>query len=502
MSIIISSNQLEQRLNTIRDHFDEQIQFIPHVSDIAGILKLEIKLNWTVESSNSNFQINYDHVKDFFPSLSISEAFPHQRVSLVGKTPGSSGLSEGIIAIRQKIQNTYPYLQIALEGELSELKRSLKTGDMLLFIRKAQSGEYLLLHSSEDVFHEAQFLVINDQVASSDRSHFVPSNEVAEVAPNTFEDLNIVYYGAPGTGKSYTIKTMLEQEDEDRIERVTFHPEYDYLSFVGGYRPASITNKKGEDSITYRFVPQAFTNIYIKAWNDPSQPYFLVIEEINRGNCAAIFGDIFQLLDRTSNYAITPSQELSDFLLTSLGEEHKGFRNRKLQLPPNLYLLATMNTSDQSLFPMDSAFKRRWSWEYIPINYSRDSSINPSAKFRVELDSGDSFLWIDFIERVNKDHIQEDPNLGEDKCIGNYFIDPPGERISLAIFINKAISYLWMDVFKDLPNELFKEGITYPDFFPIGVNGITRIRDMLGRLGVTIARNPDSRESSTDADSN
>ena len=269
---------------------------------------------------------------------------------------------------------------------------------------------------------------------------------------------------------------------DERKERITFHPEFDNSSFVGGYKPIS-ENKE----IKYKFVPQIFTNIYVKSWNDLSNNYFLVIEEINRGNCAEIFGELFQLLDRNSNYTITPSGELSDYLnLKLIGLGKDGIEDGKMKLPPNLILLATMNTSDQSLFPMDSAFKRRWAWEYIPINYeetNEDGSVNNSYYFTVQVDGETSFQWIDFIGNVNK-KIKSNPNLGMDKCIGNYFVVADNNEITKEEFINKVIFYLWNDVFKDEENNVFSKDMTYEDFFPISTKGVASLKELLKNIGI------------------
>lgn len=290
-----------------------------------------------------------------------------------------------------------------------------------------------------------------------------------------------IYYGAPGTGKSHTVKKMLKAVPKDNVETVTFHPDYDYVSFVGGYRPIS------EDSnIEYKFVPQVFTNLYVKSWQNPNEPFYLVIEEINRGNCAEIFGDIFQLLDQNQDYTVTPSSELESYLDNELSESHEGIIDG-LKMPPNLSILATMNTSDQSLFPMDSAFKRRWDWEYIPISYNRDDE-NKSSKFIVDLDDGTYFSWLEFIEKVNI-RIKSNPNLGMDKCIGNYFINPTDNTISLNTFINKAIFYLWNDVFKDEfgSNSIFAENVTYEDFFPVKDNGAKMVIALLETLNFKLS---------------
>ena len=211
------------------------------------------------------------------------------------------------------------------------------------------------------------------------------------------EELQQIFYGAPGTGKSHEIKVKTAiAENEDRVIRTTFHPDSDYSTFVGAYKPTSVEvpvrdvtgkiiiekeKQVTENRIVYEFVPQAFLKAYTGAWKNQDKPYFLIIEEINRGNCAQIFGDLFQLLDRNDNglseYPISPDEDIQKFLLTNkkygfadLTDEQKliipnEVRNGELLiLPKNLHIWATMNTSDQSLFPIDSAFKRRWDWKY------------------------------------------------------------------------------------------------------------------------------------------
>ena len=195
-----------------------------------------------------------------------------------------------------------------------------------------------------------------------------------------YKSLQQIFYGAPGTGKSHKIKNdekVKEANDKNLVFRTTFHPDSDYSTFVGAYKPTikPVADKykavAGKDEeITYSFVPQAFLQAYVAAWNNPEENVYLVIEEINRGNCAQIFGDLFQLLDRDcvgfSEYPIMADNDLKKYL-DGKDEEEKdiltnkdGIKDGKLRLPKNLYIWATMNTSDQSLFPIDSAFKRRW----------------------------------------------------------------------------------------------------------------------------------------------
>lgn len=165
-----------------------------------------------------------------------------------------------------------------------------------------------------------------------------------------------ILYGAPGTGKSTQIKKLIADYGFE-VARTTFHPDTDYHSFVGGYKPVVKKDSNNQDHITYGFVPQIFTKMYVKAHQNPDRNYLLVIEELNRGNCAQIFGDVFQCLDRndsgSSEYSIEADTDLASYL-----EAQR--LSPQISLPPNLYIYATMNTSDQSLFPMDSAFKRRW----------------------------------------------------------------------------------------------------------------------------------------------
>lgn len=264
-----------------------------------------------------------------------------------------------------------------------------------------------------------------------------------------------IFYGAPGTGKSHTIK-QLENDDKNPLTciRTTFHPDSDYSTFVGCYKPH---RDKKTNNLTYTFVPQAFLEAYKKAWMNPEKRIALVIEEINRGNCAQIFGDIFQLLDRDddgwSTYPIQADTDIADYLeeqdvpaysetlVQKYGIEKEGFAF--LALPPNLSILATMNTSDQSLFPIDSAFKRRWDWKYVPIC---------DAKKQWQINIGNEYYdWWEFIDRINI----EIGNLtkSEDKKLGYFFCKAKDEIISAETFVGKVLFYLWNDVFKDYEME-------------------------------------------------
>lgn len=374
-----------------------------------------------------------------------------------------------------------------------------------------------------------------------------------------------IYFGSPGTGKSHNIKDILLKSgiDEEkginteRLFRTTFHPDTDYSSFVGCYKPVCEHNSptikdiaelqleaqalmteiakkprakvemlsrfmkdnaesllKAENdangwtpllnlifstgyvssdsylhclckivaemreqhssSITYKFTPQVFTQAYIEAWKlwedagktANEKQVFLIIEEINRGNCAQVFGDLFQLLDRKdtgySEYNVKAEIDLAQYLESILKKGHKGIKDGNLCIPPNLNILATMNTSDQSLFPMDSAFKRRWEWQYVPTSVTGDKKkvlkveskeekvlINKDQEQKVLKLGMYQYDWSLFLEKINK--CITDATHSDDKQLGFWFVKTPKNtnEIKIETFVSKVIFYLWTDVFKD-----------------------------------------------------
>lgn len=295
--------------------------------------------------------------------------------------------------------------------------------------------------------------------------------------PNTDnQPLQQIFYGAPGTGKSHEIKKTTDAQPKENVFRTTFHPDSDYSTFVGCYKPTMQPTSKEEktltgkdEEITYKFVPQAFLKAYIRAYQT-KEPVYLVIEEINRGNCAQIFGDLFQLLDRedgVSEYPIKADDDLAKYLRDTYGEDFAGIANGELCLPSNLYIWATMNTSDQSLFPIDSAFKRRWEWQYMPIE---DAGKN--WKIRV---NNNEYDWYAFLTAINHEILAL--THSEDKQLGYFFAKADAQGvIDAAKLVNKVYFYLWTDVFKDYEtenNSVFKKAdsndtIAYKDFFATG----------------------------------
>lgn len=364
--------------------------------------------------------------------------------------------------------------------------------------------------------------------------------------PKYSPDLSLqqIYYGAPGTGKSHAIKDLTIGED---VIRTTFHPDSDYASFVGTYKPITeevvlrdcygkkvIDEETGkevnEERIAYKFIPQAFLEAYVEAWkklgsktiekgdksnnrihpalldtpeiftkNKASKKQYLIIEEINRGNCAQIFGDLFQLLDRNeygfSDYPIVADKDMQKYLekefegweITNKDKINQLYgeanmvslilKGERLVLPSNLYIWATMNTSDQSLFPIDSAFKRRWDWKYVPIREGRDKETNAPLNWRIN--TGDKqYDWWSFVSKINE--LIGSLTNSEDKKLGYFFCKAKDGEIDADLFVSKVIFYLWNDVFKDygFDDKDFQdeEGkILSFDRFYQDINGVTNV---------------------------
>lgn len=448
------------------------------------------------------------------------------------------------------------------------------------------------------------------------KPEFKPDFTTPNIVKNnlTYEDsLQRIFYGAPGTGKSHEIKEKTQGHD---VIRTTFHPDSDYSTFVGAYKPimgdpkpiygfdatgktAKVEDPKGtiitEQKIEYKFVKQAFLKAYLKAWRnytdttvvattatastltpvasptapiegddgeliipknpnlknentiretelieEPSyNPVFLIIEEINRGNCAQIFGDIFQLLDRQGNgfseYPIEADSDLQKEIDNAFKNEKeykldgdidvdgvvKGYVSnhedgtlskdiqggRILLLPPNLYIWATMNTSDQSLFPIDSAFKRRWEWKYIPIGYKNDHWEIKIGEKKNEK----KYKWVDFQREINSRIYSIDNS--EDKLLGDFFVDAnrTGNVISSDTLLNKILFYIWNDVCKDDPDQIFRwkddkddnkeKSIRFSDFFcdekDRKLQGLMSFLDVKAE-GVTPVISTGAEESETD----
>lgn len=451
-------------------------------------------------------------------SILNEHSFNSGTISL-GKKPGDRGMKyeQGTIFYKEYKKQGIPSEEV-LEKDLKDMLEIYEEYYNKIFLKEQQTGTSQKASPFSKIPHE--------------------------------DTMQKIFFGAPGTGKSYKIDYDLFKDEKgtpigikeipiNRKFRTTFHPDYDYAQFVGAYKPKNISveskslsieqlpaaietlqneihaptkfgaeyhdslklltpdqrkelalklagrenasdeisvgisvgdylNKElKNNTITYTFVPQVFAKAYAAAWKQyfdagsvstVENQVYLVIEEINRGNCAQIFGDIFQLLDRVSDgsdkgfsqYSIDADCDFADWLknndagLKSVWNQYKDeVGDGKLRLPPNLNILATMNTSDQSLFPMDSAFKRRFDWEYVPISFEGKDAAN----YQIDID-GSKYSWQNFVEAVNDKIL--DLTESEDKQLGEFFIKPDsGNVISKERFLGKVMFYLWNEVCKD-----------------------------------------------------
>lgn len=400
-----------------------------------------------------------------------------------------------------RVTNIYAYLKNSIKNGMC----SFNDACMQMFDMELNNTDKVRVYINNftDIIISDDFMSVNDHLVYTSIPEIYPNNIglSAEDYFNYFtidfqlkdvnsiskvDTLQQIFYGAPGTGKSHVINELTAGK---AVVRTTFHPDTDYSTFVGAYKPTTKSvpvmtvigkeavlvkdnegNEMTEDKIVYKFVSQAFLQAYVEAWkkycavqeNEEPLDEYLVIEEINRGNCAQIFGDLFQLLDRgDKGFSVYPIMADSD-MKEMLKKEFAGLEIKKkesinalfkggkdivaqvlkgdiLLLPNNLYIWATMNTSDQSLFPIDSAFKRRWDWKYMPIDTKKEN-------WNIEVD-GKKYSWSDFLEAVNEQIFEV--TKSEDKKLGFYFCRANNHVVDAEKFVGKVIFYLYNDVFKD-----------------------------------------------------
>ena len=316
----------------------------------------------------------------------------------------------------------------------------VNSGEISLIAKKKEVHNYNLW----DYCYSNNFNNTNNELDNMESQNEENSDLNKETKVKEGSAYNRIIFGAPGTGKSHKLGKETQNLKDGLVERVTFHPDYSYANFVGCYKPVMVKNGDKKD-IEYDFIAGPFLEVYRNAKKNPDKHYVLIIEEINRANVAAVFGDVFQLLDRkdgVSEYPITASQDVKKWLIdNSVNEE-------KLCIPNNMYIWATMNSADQGVYPMDTAFKRRWTFEYVGINDDKRDGV-------IKLDqSNQEVEWNKIREAIN--NVLLDANVNEDKCLGPFFLSEKDlEDTTGKIFASKVLMYLFEDVVKQKPSKVF-----------------------------------------------
>lgn len=480
-------------------------------------------------------------------------SFISNTLDYINSTTDESGLlsTKSLFKLSVGSNKLRPYFkQFESDGVFSKLIRQ---------ILLPNSSYKISLYKNEEGEYAAFWLIGFDWQSSFDADSSIRNLGNAQagrnIEDNRYKSLQQIYYGAPGTGKSHTIN---EQTEGESVIRTTFHPDSDYSTFVGAYKPTMgllpICDELGQpmkigstilhkEQIIYEFVDQAFLQAYVQAWkfyaenSDTAKKQYLIIEEINRGNCAQIFGDLFQLLDRNDSgfsvYPINADKDMKKQLAKAFKKDgvtitipnadkidalYKGkdivskvLSGDILVLPNNLYIWATMNTSDQSLFPIDSAFKRRWEWQYMPIGKGYDEN-GQEIKWAIE-GATKKFSWWSFLEKINA-QIGE-ATQSEDKKLGFFFCKATNGTISAEKFVGKVIFYLWNDVFKNngFEGPIFKDvdgtELTFAKFYKSDMKGNAivqkdKVELFLTNLGVEEYKdgNMPSEEPEEDEDGN
>lgn len=331
---------------------------------------------------------------------------------------------------------------------------SNQLNDIGVVKRSEQSSQVELSNYTKMLQTYSRLVAIKDSItfsADDDLPHSSdPTDSMEQIDKEEFSR-NILYYGIPGCGKSHRIKEKYCKEP-CHYERIVFHPDYTYSDFVGQILPDCHNH-----NVEYKFIPGPFTRILKKAHADPDSNYYLIIEELNRGNAPAIFGDIFQLLDRAKEKDLKdhPELQLGDSAYTinnkEIAEEVYGNPEHPVRLPHNLYVMATMNTSDQNVFTLDTAFKRRWRMQNVKSELTKELE-------ELKIASTET-TWGGFLGIINEQiaRLASEGLAGEDKRLGAYFADAV-DMGSEERFAEKVLMYLWTDVFKNCPDRVFKPG--------------------------------------------
>lgn len=431
-------------------------------NDVIGLLIIQLKntdsLNKERDASHATqIQITSESTpipgmsktEDFFPTLTMNTSFKSWRISLdarmnraniaaLDSNSGETGWIDDKIQIRRRLLNESsdspgnPALQICYGDDLMPIRQKLQVDDYLVFVKRRLASTYEVFGIRSEVDLGAGKRLFKSGKASNDSTVFslaqlTDEKEDVKTATNYLDfternqsGVNVLLYGVPGSGKSWTIKHEYCKKGS-HVERLVFHPDYTYSDFIGQILPAVDVNGQ----VSYKFTPGPFTKILEQAYKHPQEEYILIIEEINRGNAPAIFGEVFQLLDRkveildinddgypigTSEYGIT-NASIADIVYANSDHE--------VRIPSNLSIIGTMNTSDQNVFTLDTAFQRRWEMRLIENNFEHVDRSLADAEI---LDTG--VTWQTFCTEINSIIVGNNARMtsAEDKRLGAYFV--------------------------------------------------------------------------------
>ncbi len=500
--------------------------------DVVGLLVIQLKNTDSLnkarrESHATQIQLTSEReategarkTEDFFPTLTLNSSFKSWRISIPARINlrnveqlGGSSLAlvdpwrPDSIQIRRRLLNDdgqgngNPTLQICYGDDLMPLREQLNVDDYLVIVKRKGEALYDAFGVKNTIDLGSGKNMYLSSKASNDNTSFMLGGLMANY--DTVERLsggtNILLYGVPGSGKSWTIEHEYCHVGSV-VERLVFHPDYTNADFIGQILPVVDAEKQ----VTYEFTPGPFTTILRDAYTHPMREYILIIEEVNRGNAPAIFGEVFQLLDRTVEpktvEGITYPIGTSEYGITHkyMAEKIYGDPTHKVRIPSNLSIVGTMNTSDQNVFTLDTAFQRRWRMRLIENNFDNVRASLANAQI---LDT--EVTWKTFCEKVNAIIVGNKAKMAsaEDKRLGVYFVHenditfdqralPSDGFVTLLVeynaligeellgniteehkhrlaeireavmhnrmFPEKVIKYLWDDAFKFNPEALF-----------------------------------------------
>lgn len=551
---------------TGRVRYPKKLIYTVNIDIINSLIKTDREIYLGVLLYWLNIDITYKTQENYDDRLKQAEIYLTELITILSENAvfklvdNNKDIIFNLDSIYSKLLNTYEPIDIngdeEPKGSLRILKSLLKDNlnsfldysDNVVSI--ATNKEVDLQRYQKRVRSFLQLSGNNINTGQSSVETTIDSKLNAHIIDNIYRQR--IFFGAPGTGKSYALKSEAESlvsHNDDQIERVTFHPDYTYANFVGSYKPIMKTSKFDEldedtkivlsvlldetkttqekydelvktfkdnndltrlpallglyfdddfmtikqdgtqaannnsvernhgrslrkyvqllskdsckEKIAYEYVPGPFMRILVKALQNPDKPYVLIIEEINRANVAAVFGDIFQLLDRddsgVSEYSITTTNDMRHYLISQLGV---GYDVNTIKLPKNMFIWATMNSADQGVYPMDIAFKRRWEFSYYGLDTGEDKLSTLAIEPRFKLGQSDKLIsWNGLRKAINDELSTESYNINEDKLMGPFFLKEAALQDNDSfkeVFKNKVLMYLFDDVVKQKRRLFFK----------------------------------------------